>query len=261
MPHSGPERRVSVKHLRPPWQPGQSGNPLGVNRGVFALAAEIRRATGQGRKLVALYMAVAEGRLIPRPGGRAQRPTLEHQLQAAAWLADRGWGKAKELIELSGDSTTTAEQRLALLRRLSDEDRETLRGLLAKALATPDAPGPSDSRAAGDPEPHPADSTCRSARWRRTRACPCAPCGSSSSASRRRKPSRAIGSPARCSSAAASSTATWRSTARRGARRSCGPSGSWALTSLTYRRIHGEIIHSSRGGQPWRRPTRRRASR
>ena len=51
-----------------------------------------------------------------------------------------------------------AEQRLALLRRLSDDERETLRGLLAKALATPDASGPSDSSAQADlePEDHPA---------------------------------------------------------------------------------------------------------
>jgi hypothetical protein len=146
---------VNVKHLRPPWQPGQSGNPLGVNRGVFALAAEIRRATGQGRRLVALYLAVAEGRLIPVPGGRAQRPTLEQRLAAAAWLADRGWGRAKEIIELQDESSSQA-QRLALLRRLSDDERETLRGLLAKALATPDAPGPSDSNAEGNLEPEPA---------------------------------------------------------------------------------------------------------
>jgi hypothetical protein len=143
---------VSVKHLRPPWQPGQSGNPLGVNRGVFALAAEIRRATGQGRRLVALYLAVAEGRLIPVPGGRAQLPTLEQRLAAAAWLADRGWGRAKEILELQDDSSSQA-QRLALLRRLSGDERAQLRALLAKALATPDAPGPSDSSTQADLEP------------------------------------------------------------------------------------------------------------
>ena len=36
MPHSGLERRMSVQHLRPPWQPGQSGNPLGTNHSVFS---------------------------------------------------------------------------------------------------------------------------------------------------------------------------------------------------------------------------------
>jgi hypothetical protein len=50
------------------------------------------------------------------------------------------------------------EQRLALLRRVSDDERATLRGLLAKALATPEA-DPSDPRAASDlaPEDPPAD--------------------------------------------------------------------------------------------------------
>ena len=103
----GPERRMSVKHLRPPWRPGESGNPLGVNRGVFTLAAEIRRQTGQGQTLVEFYTAMFEGRPIPVPGGRAQRPTLEHRHMAAQWLADRGWGKAKEIIELTGDAPTT----------------------------------------------------------------------------------------------------------------------------------------------------------
>jgi hypothetical protein len=147
-----------VKHLRPPWRPGESGNPLGVNRGVFALAAEIRRQTGQGQLLVEFYLDLFAGRPIPVPGGRAQRPTLEHRHLAAQWLADRGWGKAKEIIELTGDAPATPEQRLALLRRLSDDERATLRGLLAKALATPEA-DPSDPRAASDLEPEdpPAD--------------------------------------------------------------------------------------------------------
>ena len=151
---------MSVKHLRPPWRPGESGNPLGVNRGVFTLAAEIRRQTGQGQTLVEFYTAMFEGRPIPVPGGRAQRPTLEQRHMAAQWLADRGWGKAKEIIELTGEARPmTAEQRLALLRRLSDDERETLRGLLAKALATPDAPGPSASSAQADlaPADPPAD--------------------------------------------------------------------------------------------------------
>jgi hypothetical protein len=143
---------MSVQHLRPPWRPGESGNPLGVNRGVFTLAAEIRRQTGQGQTLVAFYMAVAEGRPIPVPGGRAQRPTLEHRLTAAAWLADRGWGRAKEIIEFTGDAPATPEQRLALLRRLSDDERATLRGLLAKALATPEL-DPTDSSAQAPPAP------------------------------------------------------------------------------------------------------------
>ena len=67
---------------------------------------------------------------------------MEQRLIAVQWLADRGWGRAKELIEITGDQPATPEQRLALLRRLSDEERATLRALLAKALATPES-GPS----------------------------------------------------------------------------------------------------------------------
>jgi hypothetical protein len=69
MPHSGPERRVSMKHLRPPWQPGQSGNPLSVNRGVFALAAEIRRVRERGGS----SWPAAGPSQPPRPGHRRAR--------------------------------------------------------------------------------------------------------------------------------------------------------------------------------------------
>jgi hypothetical protein len=60
------------------------------------------------------------------------RPTLEHRMQAAEWLANRGWGKAKETIELTGEASP--EARLELLRRLSEPERDQLRAILAKAL-------------------------------------------------------------------------------------------------------------------------------
>jgi hypothetical protein len=62
------------------------------------------------------------------------RPTLDQRIDAAAWLADRGWGKAKETIELTGEATPA--QRLELLRRLSESEREQLRGLLQRALTS-----------------------------------------------------------------------------------------------------------------------------
>jgi hypothetical protein len=65
------------------------------------------------------------------------RPTLDQRIDAAAWLADRGWGKAKETIELTGEATPA--QRLELLRRLSEDEREQLRGLLQRALTPPNA--------------------------------------------------------------------------------------------------------------------------
>jgi hypothetical protein len=152
----------------PPWKVGEA--PLGARadgppHAVIAksLAKYARERTRNGRELVDFMLQVMRGEPLLVRATRARRarypqtPKVEHRLIAAQWLADRGWGKAKELIELQGDAATTPEQRLALLRRLSDDERATLRGLLAKALATPDAPGPSDSRGAGDLEPHPAD--------------------------------------------------------------------------------------------------------
>ena len=86
-----------------------------------------------------LYLEVMRGNPVKMPGrvikkgknGRKisvlyVRPTLDQRLDAAAWLADRGWGKAKETIELTGEASPA--QRLELLRRLSDEDRAQLRG-------------------------------------------------------------------------------------------------------------------------------------
>ncbi len=147
---SGPR----TEHLKP-WRPGQSGNPLGARVKVLELVAEVRRRTKDGHTLVSFMIDVMEGRPLPVPStgeprpSRArypQRPKIEHRLAAAQWLADRGWGKAKEFIELAGDAPATPEQRLALLRRLSDDERAHLRALLAKALATPEL-GATDARA------------------------------------------------------------------------------------------------------------------
>jgi hypothetical protein len=128
------------------WQPGQSGNHLGpTTPPLRSLAAEIRRQTGSGRELAALYLAIMRGEPIKCPGTNRKslknspklkdlwvRPTLEHRMQAAEWLANRGWGKAKETIELTGEASPA--QRLELLRRLSEPERVQLRAILARAL-------------------------------------------------------------------------------------------------------------------------------
>ena len=60
-------------------------------------------------------------RITRRKNGRTVsssyiRPTLDQRIDAAARLLDRGWGKAKEIIELTGEASPA--QRLELLRRL-----------------------------------------------------------------------------------------------------------------------------------------------
>ena len=131
--------------------PGNNANPYGNTAPLRSLAAEIRRQTGNGMEIASLYLQIMRGEPVKFPQKRITRrkngkiitsmyvrPTLDQRVSAAAWLADRGWGKAKETIELTGEASPA--QRLELLRRLSEEDRQQLRGLLQRALTGPQEP-------------------------------------------------------------------------------------------------------------------------
>jgi hypothetical protein len=74
-----------------PWlfKPGNSANPGGRPKG---LAELVRRETKDGAELVRFMLGVLRGRKQP----------LRYRLEAAAWLADRGFGKALPQMELSG---------------------------------------------------------------------------------------------------------------------------------------------------------------
>jgi hypothetical protein len=142
------------------WKPGQSGNPHGLGSAVKTLAAQIRRESGNGAEIMEFFFAVMRGEPV-RFGKRGpmRTPKFEHRLAAAVWLADRGWGKARELIELSRDASTHPE-RLELLRRLSDEDRATIRAVLERALSHIDGQAPDGARATRDaPSPSPSEQT------------------------------------------------------------------------------------------------------
>jgi hypothetical protein len=130
------------------------------------LALEVRRARRGGRELVELHLVIARGELISVAAAhRASARNLDQRMQAAEWLASRGWGKAKEVIELAGEASPA--QRLELLRRLSDEDRDQLRAILTRALngasvpasdATDGAPGLAPPTVSdSDPGPDPPD--------------------------------------------------------------------------------------------------------
>src|SRR5690349_17454127 len=80
--------RMGENHPMPRFQKGQSGNPSGrpKSRG---LVASIRRATGDGKELVDLSLKIM----------RDPKSSNAEKQRAVDFLADRGWGKATQIIE------------------------------------------------------------------------------------------------------------------------------------------------------------------
>ena len=76
---------------RKPWQfkPGTSPNPGGRPKSLSSL---VREQTKDGQELVRFMLGVLRGRKQP----------VRLRMEAAAWLADRGFGKALQQMELTG---------------------------------------------------------------------------------------------------------------------------------------------------------------
>lgn len=69
--------------------PGQSGNPGGRPKALSTLVAD---QTGDGAELVDFMLRVL----------RNKRQPTRMRMEAAAWLADRGFGKAMQEVQLGG---------------------------------------------------------------------------------------------------------------------------------------------------------------
>lgn len=91
-----------------PFLPGNSANPGGRPKG---LAALVREQTKDGAELVRFMLGVLRGRKTP----------LRYRLEAAAWLADRGFGKALQQLELSGPGAEPLTIRIEYGEDAADE--------------------------------------------------------------------------------------------------------------------------------------------
>jgi len=137
-----PQAERAPEFVQRIWRPGQSGNPNGRPLTVSSLSRYVHQETERGIEIVNLFLAVMRGEKIPwRNSRRTRLPTLGERLLAAQWLADRGWGKAREMVTIE-DDTGTPEERRAVLHAMTDDERALMAALLARARARIDAPAP-----------------------------------------------------------------------------------------------------------------------
>lgn len=86
------------------FRPGVSGNPGGRPKG---FGDRIRMLTRDGEELIEIALKVARGELsvvkATKDGNFDVLPTAKERLDAIAWLGDRGWGKAAQPVEVTGE--------------------------------------------------------------------------------------------------------------------------------------------------------------
>ena len=103
---------------------GPSLNPRGRPRNALALAPRVRDGTRNGQDLIDFALAVFHGDEDVVGAG----VPLADRWRALEWLADRGYGKAAQIIEL------VAQPSGIDLARLTPSQIESLERLLADAV-------------------------------------------------------------------------------------------------------------------------------
>jgi len=85
------------------FMPGQSGNPGGKPQGLAKLA---RETVGDGADLVQFMAAVLRG---DKKVLGVRQVTLRDRMQAAEWLAERGFGKAPLVVDVPEDDESQVD--------------------------------------------------------------------------------------------------------------------------------------------------------
>ena len=98
------------------FMPGRSGNPGGRPKG---LARRVRELVGDDGELILQFMVGVLGDESAR---------MIDRLEAAKWLADRGFGKAVQAVEIE----VPVQSWESVLARLPTEDLATMRAILWK---------------------------------------------------------------------------------------------------------------------------------
>ena len=99
----------------PGFKPGQSGNPGGRPKG---LAKRVRELVGEDGERIIEFMASVMNDETARKADR---------LEAAKWLADRGFGRAIQGLEID-----VAQRGYLDITQMSTDDLKTLRDILVR---------------------------------------------------------------------------------------------------------------------------------
>lgn len=105
--------------------PGKSGNPSGRPQGFVGF---IRKGTNDGEELASFMLKIFRGGSISK-----HVPKLKEQIEAATWLADRGFGKP---VQANGHEIQKETQNPFDPSRLTHQELVTLERILLKAQLT-----------------------------------------------------------------------------------------------------------------------------